>query len=66
MTSLAEQDPDELAMATAGDDSDMEDYMDNKYHTVLGFLPGLVCSTTVVTGTTAQNAAWLSQWCNKT
>ncbi len=40
MTSLAEQDPDELAMATAGDDRDMEDYMDYKYGTVLGFLPG--------------------------
>jgi hypothetical protein len=37
---LAEQDPDKVAMATTCDDSDMEDYMDYKYHTVLGLLPG--------------------------
>ena len=37
---LAERDPDEVAMATACDDGDMEDYMDYKYRTVLGFLPG--------------------------
>ncbi len=62
---LAKQDPDEVAMATACDDSDMEDFMDYKYCTVLGFLLGLVCSLTVVFGT-AQNAAWLSRWCNWT
>jgi hypothetical protein len=37
---LAERDPDKVAMATPCDDSDMEDYMDFKYCTFLGFLPG--------------------------
>ena len=37
---LAKQDPDKVAIATACDDSDMEGYMDYKFCTVLGFLPG--------------------------
>ena len=37
---LAERDPDKVAMATACDDIVMGDYMDYKYCTVLGFLPG--------------------------
>jgi hypothetical protein len=35
-----EQDPDEVRMAAACNDSDMEDNMDYRYRTVLGFLPG--------------------------
>jgi hypothetical protein len=37
---LAERDPDKVAMATPCDDSDMEDNMEYKYRTALGFLPG--------------------------
>ena len=35
-----ERDPDEVRMAAACNDSDMEDNMDYQYRTVLGFLPG--------------------------
>jgi hypothetical protein len=35
-----EQDPDEVRMAAACHDRDMEDNMDYRYRTVLGFLPG--------------------------
>jgi hypothetical protein len=37
---FAEQDPDKVAVAMACDDNDIEDYMDYKYCTVLGFLLG--------------------------
>jgi hypothetical protein len=35
-----ERDPDEIRMAAACNDSDMEDNMDYWYRTILGFLPG--------------------------